>query len=172
MSIETETGASFRAAARVVLLDEHDTVLHMGGDECLDGVVRWFVPGGGVEAGESLAEAAAREVLEETGLAVAPEALAGPVGHGVLTAFPRGRLLVQKNWFFFLRVRRFAPRVGSDVPYERDLGFAWFPIDRCGHADGTLLPERLVALVKRLRDGDVPAEPVDLGGAYCPRFGP
>jgi 8-oxo-dGTP pyrophosphatase MutT (NUDIX family) len=171
MSIESETGAVFRPAARVILLDEHDTVLHMGGDECLDGVTRWFVPGGGVEEDEDLATAAVREIAEETGLAIDPGALIGPVGYGVLTAFPQGRLLVQKNWFFFHRVRRFEPRVGSDVAYEQHLGFAWFPIDRCGSTDGSIVPERLIALVKRLRDGDVPAEPVELGGTYCPRFG-
>ena len=35
------------------------------------------LPGGGVEAGESLTEAVMREVSEETGLTVAPVALAG-----------------------------------------------------------------------------------------------
>lgn len=37
----------------------------------------YTLPGGGVEVGESLTQAVAREVLEETGLAVAPVALAG-----------------------------------------------------------------------------------------------
>jgi 8-oxo-dGTP diphosphatase len=35
------------------------------------------LPGGGVETGESLSEAVRREVLEETGLTIAPLALAG-----------------------------------------------------------------------------------------------
>jgi ADP-ribose pyrophosphatase YjhB (NUDIX family) len=39
----------------------------------------WSVPGGRVEAGESDAEATAREVLEETALAVTVTALAGTV---------------------------------------------------------------------------------------------
>lgn len=39
----------------------------------------WSVPGGRVEAGESDAEAVAREVLEETGLVVSPGELVGTV---------------------------------------------------------------------------------------------
>ena len=42
----------------------------------------WEFPGGKVEAGESLTQAAAREIAEELGVAVLPEALA-PVGFAV-----------------------------------------------------------------------------------------
>ena len=40
---------------------------------------RWDIPKGGVEPGESLAEAACRELQEETGLAALPDALT-PLG--------------------------------------------------------------------------------------------
>ncbi|MEU6247007.1 NUDIX domain-containing protein [Glycomyces sp. NPDC047010] len=168
--VESETGAEFRVSARVVLLAPDDTVLHIGGNRCREGVERWFTPGGGVEDGEDLPVAAARELYEETALELDPAALGGPVGYGVYVCFPNGRLLVQKNWYFFRRIERFAPRMLMDTGYEKDLVFKWLPVDECGSTDGMLEPERLVGLVKRLRDGDVPAEPVDVGGSYGPWF--
>jgi 8-oxo-dGTP diphosphatase len=38
----------------------------------------WTMPGGVVEAGETLSEALAREILEETSMTIEPVALAGP----------------------------------------------------------------------------------------------
>ncbi|SDD61132.1 NUDIX domain-containing protein [Glycomyces harbinensis] len=168
--IEAETGAVLRIAARILLLDQHDTVLHIGGNPCMDGVVRWFTPGGGVDPGETIADAASRELLEETGLRVGPEALGRPVGYGVFTGFPEGRLFVQKNWYFFHRTERFTPRLHSDIAYEQKFGFDWLPVDRCGSSDGMVRPGLLVDLVKRLRDGDIPPEPVSIGGSFSPRF--
>ena len=59
-----------RLTARVLLFDDKDRILLMKGrlpsDPAAPGV--WFTVGGGVEPGETFAEAAAREVLEETGL--------------------------------------------------------------------------------------------------------
>lgn len=58
-----------RPTARVLLLDAQDRILLMKGrlpsNPHAPGV--WFTLGGGIEPGESLYEAAAREVREETG---------------------------------------------------------------------------------------------------------
>jgi 8-oxo-dGTP pyrophosphatase MutT (NUDIX family) len=60
---------------RVLLLQEQDPAR--------PGVSWWGTIGGAVDEGESLVEAAVRELLEETGLEVAADLLTGPVGTGV-----------------------------------------------------------------------------------------
>lgn len=53
---------------RVVIPDDEGKILMV--KQHHDGKDIWMVPGGGIEAGENSAEAAVREVLEETGLEV------------------------------------------------------------------------------------------------------
>ena len=73
-------GIKFRRAARVIILDAAGRALLVRGHDA-DQPSRswWFTVGGGIDAGETPEQAAARELFEETGLQVAPEDLVGPV---------------------------------------------------------------------------------------------
>ena len=95
-----------RHSARVLLLDGRGRVLlFRGGDPAApEAGTWWFTVGGGVDAGESLVEAAARELFEETGLRCDPVDLASPVHEETAPFSFAGRRIVQRNTFFVLRV--------------------------------------------------------------------
>lgn len=77
----------------VIVSDDEEVVLIRRGSEPFAG--QWALPGGFVEVGETVEEAAIREAAEETGLAVEIARLVGvysdperdPRGHNVSVAF-------------------------------------------------------------------------------------
>lgn len=111
---------STRTSARVVLLDEQDRVLLLRGhDPMVPEVAFWFTVGGMVEPGESLRDAAVREIYEETGQRVDPAALRGPLWRRV-AVFPfNGEIIRSEELFFTLRAPRFEWRPADLTAMER-----------------------------------------------------
>lgn len=105
------------------VLRRGDRVLMVANDRRIDGcVVRtWDLPGGGVEPGELLDEALAREFAEETGLVVQgrPEFLF--VQEGQRVARDR-RLYAWRSFFFAVDVAPGEPIAGAEVRAVRWLG--------------------------------------------------
>lgn len=74
-----------RRTARVLPVDTDGRVLlQLGRELHRRGDRFWLTIGGGAERGETLAEAAAREMREEAGIDVDPADLGEPIGHTVI----------------------------------------------------------------------------------------
>ncbi|MCV7144718.1 NUDIX hydrolase [Mycobacterium riyadhense] len=112
-----------RTSARVVLLDDTGAVLLLCGSDpaVTDGTAPkwWFTVGGEVRQGERLAEAAARELAEETGLRVAPTAMVGPVWRRDEAFEFNGSVIDSEEFYLVYRTRRFEPSVAGRTELER-----------------------------------------------------
>jgi 8-oxo-dGTP pyrophosphatase MutT (NUDIX family) len=160
MSASEPTERIDRRGARGIVVDEHGHVLFIGRSATAERPAGWLLPGGGIDAGETMAQAVIRELFEETGLRVAPENLVGPVARQLYLGLRDDRPWTQENHFFFTRAARFEPRVCGGDAYELDLEFRWIAVDDFTSTEGLHRMGPLRALVKRIIGGDLPAEPV------------
>jgi 8-oxo-dGTP pyrophosphatase MutT (NUDIX family) len=114
---------SRRTSARVVLLDDDGAVLlFCGSDPASEdgGAPRWwFTVGGAAQPGETLPEAAVRELAEETGLRVEPADMIGPVWRRDAVIDFNGSVIRSEEMFFVHRTPRFEPSASGRTALER-----------------------------------------------------
>ncbi|UBU14565.1 NUDIX hydrolase [Nonomuraea gerenzanensis] len=156
-----------RETARVLLVDPAGRILLYRGRllQVEDAPYAWFTPGGGVDPGESAGQAAARELREELGYAVTPEAL-GPVvatSEGGWTL--DGRRFHARDSYFMLRVPAGLEVDTSGMDEEeREVTdrFQWWTPSGLATCAEPVVPRELGPLVARLTAGEVPAAPIVL----------
>ena len=146
-----------RDAARLVVFDDAGRVLLLRGhtlerpDESW-----WFTIGGGIEAGEAPAQAAARELFEETGLRVDASDLVGPVWRRMAEFRFLGTPVRQYEEFFVATLTSCAAfdRTGwTDVEREfMDEVRWWDPADLAASRE-TVYPEGFAGLAADLARG-------------------
>jgi 8-oxo-dGTP pyrophosphatase MutT (NUDIX family) len=155
-----------RRAARTLLIADRSVLLIKGRDPARPQAGTWWLtPGGGIDEAESLEVAAAREVLEETGLRLTPDRM-GPVIATRVAEFEfDDQEFRQEEWFFAVEVERFEPEVdGWDAIEQRALlDHRWWNVDELEATGESLYPHRLCDLVRAVLDGNVTV-PMELSG--------
>lgn len=123
---------------------------------------RWVLPGGFVLPDEDLAEAAARELVEETGLAVDVVHLEQLATYGAPRRDPR--LRVVSVAYLVLAPDLPSPVAGSDAAAAR-----WMAVDQLLAAPRSLAFDHLTILRHGVERARAKLEYTDLGTVFCPR---
>lgn len=145
-----------RQAARAILLTPQDEVLLMR-VEVQNGSF-WICPGGGLQAGETAAQALRRELAEELGLA---DAAIGPLlwrRRHEMTLY--GRRWHQSEDYFAVATDRFSPRM-QDAAEARILReFRWWHPAELRHSTDAIVPAPLLRIILDFRAYGPPQAPL------------
>lgn len=137
------------------LIEQNDKVLLI--EHQKNGKRYWLLPGGGVEFGESLAEGAKRELLEETHLTVAPgdllfvsETIAPDNSRHVVHLVLEAKIIAG------------TPLVGDE---DRLVQTKFFPVDEL--ANLTMHPPIVAAIAEYVKGKHKQSRPIYLGPLWC-----
>jgi len=137
-----------RTTARVVPVNaQGEALLMLSCDPARPEVTYWCSFGGAVEEGETLAEAGARELHEETGLVVDAADLGEPFERAEVTFPYNGVVLVNDSTWFAVRLEADHSALHTHDEFEQILDYRWWSVEAL-ESDATVNNDRLPAFVR------------------------
>ena len=150
-----------RPSSRLLVIDPDNRVLlfrFVFSRGPLAGLNYWATPGGALEAGESFADAACRELFEETGI------LRDAVGQEVaerefVLQLNDGEYVMAEERFFLVRVADQSLSQDHRTPLEAQvmIDHRWWSVDELTSTSEAIFPETLVTILASIGQADTPA---------------
>ncbi|MFG1946723.1 NUDIX hydrolase [Nonomuraea sp. NPDC048826] len=157
-----------RDAVRLVVLDVRDHLLlfHTRDPTMPEKGTWWELPGGGIDAGEDYADAAIRELKEETGIRIDRRQVGDPTWRRDSSFTYRGARRLQHEVVVSVRLDVSGPDIdGSErVDFEAEdyFDFRWWSIAEVTSSTGLFYPRRLPELLSAFLAEEVITEPLEL----------
>lgn len=144
-----------RRAARMVVTDPLGRILLFRFDHwkgALAGTGYWATPGGGLEPGETFAQAAIRELEEETGILVAE---VGPLiaKRELVMQLDDGEHVLEEERYFHVAAPddRLSLNGWSDAERDCLSGYRWWNPGDLGTTSDRISPENLLQIMRKIR---------------------
>jgi 8-oxo-dGTP pyrophosphatase MutT (NUDIX family) len=144
-----------RQAGRVLVIDPAGRVLLLQGfDPARPGSLHWVTIGGGTDHGEGTAQAALRELWEESGIKASAGELIGPVWHRTTEFSFAGMRFWQEEDYYVLRVGEVQVTLANLDPFERDTitGYRWWSREELAATTESFFPAELPELMRLADD--------------------
>ncbi len=144
-----------RQAGRVLVIDPAGRVLLLQGfDPARPGSLHWITIGGGTDHGEGTAQAALRELWEESGIKASAGELIGPVWHRTTEFSFAGMRFWQEEDYYVLRVGDVQITLANLDPIERDTitGYRWWSREELAATTEVFFPAELPELMRLADD--------------------